>query len=216
MENLNYTPQANEAFKKLFITLLKGIYNTEQAILDALPTMIEAATTPELKETLQDHELVTRRQIMRLERIFRKLDLSVKKEPCAVMKTFSDITDKIIQVTPAGSMVRDAGLIVVAQQVEHYEIATYGGLIQFALAIDEYEIADLLEQTLEEEEDTDFELTQIGECHINLEASEEDENHSQQQEKKEEKKEKETKTSSSSTKSNSEAASKDKETKLKK
>lgn len=216
MKNSNYTSQASTEFKKLFITLLKGIYNTEHAIIEALPTLIKAATTQELKDTLQDHEIVTRRQIMRLERIFRKLDITPEKKSCSVMETFEAITKKIIQVTPDGSMVRDAGLIVVAQQIEHYEIATYGGLIQFALAIDAYEIADLLEQTLEEEEETDFELTQIGECHINLEASEDE--HSQKEENEEDDEsedEIEQKSSSSSTKRNSASATKDKGTKQK-
>lgn len=216
MKNSNYTSQASTEFKKLFIALLKGIYNTEHAIIEALPTLIKAATTQELKDTLQDHEIVTRRQIMRLERIFRKLDITPEKKPCSVMETFEAITKKIIQVTPDGSMVRDAGLIVVAQQIEHYEIATYGGLIQFALAIDAYEIADLLEQTLEEEEETDFELTQIGECHINLEASEDE--HSQKEENEEDNEsedEIEQKSSSSSTKRNSASATKDKGTKQK-
>ncbi|WP_410881301.1 ferritin-like domain-containing protein [Myroides sp. DW712] len=210
MKNSTDISETSPAFKTLFIKLLKGIYNTEHAIVDALPTLIQAATTQELKESFQDHELVTKRQIMRLERIFRKLDLTVEKQSCAVMETFEAITQKIIKVTPDNSMVRDAGLIVVAQQIEHYEIATYGGLIQFALAIEAYEIANLLEQTLEEEEDTDFELTQIGECHINLQASEE-ESHTQENEEKEEEK-----NSSSSTKRNSASATKDKETKLKK
>ena len=171
MENLNHTTEATAEFKALFITLLKGIYNTEQAILDSLPTFINAATTHQLKDAFQDHEIVTRKQIMRLERIFRHLHITPKKEACSMMETFDKIVQKIIKVTPDKSMIRDAGLIVVGQQIEHYEIATYGGLIQFALAIDEHELADLLEQTLVEEEETDCELTYIGECHLNLEAS---------------------------------------------
>jgi ferritin-like metal-binding protein YciE len=216
MKNSNYTSQASTEFKKLFITLLKGIYNTEHAIIEALPTLIKAATTQELKDTLQDHEIVTRRQIMRLERIFRKLDITPEKQPCSVMETFEAITKKIIQVTPDGSMVRDAGLIVVAQQIEHYEIATYGGLIQFALAIDAYEIADLLEQTLEEEEETDFELTQIGECHINLEASEDERSQKEENEEDNDSEDEiEQRSSSSSTKRNSASATKDKGAKQK-
>ncbi|MGS4344473.1 DUF892 family protein [Myroides odoratus] len=213
MKNSTDIPETSPAFKTLFIKLLKGIYNTEHAIVNALPTLIQAATTQELKESFQDHELVTKRQIMRLERIFRKLDLTVEKQSCAVMETFEAITKKIIKVTPDNSMVRDAGLIVVAQQIEHYEIATYGGLIQFALAIEAYEIANLLEQTLEEEEETDFELTQIGECHINLQASEEE---SLTEESEDDEEEKEATSSSSSTKRNSASATKDKETKPKK
>ncbi len=225
MENLNHTTEATTAFKTLFITLLKGIYNTEQAILESLPTLIKAATTHQLKDAFQDHEIVTRKQIMRLERIFRHLHITAKKEACSVMETFDKITQKIIKVTPDKSMVRDAGLIVVAQQIEHYEIATYGGLIQFALAIEEHELADLLEQTLEEEEQTDCELTYIGEYHINLEASgqgntqnmdqhEEEEEGEEHQHDDDDSSKQKTTTASKSTKSNSTSASKD--TKLKK
>jgi len=88
MENLNETSEGTHEFKMLFITLLKGIYNTENAILDSLPKLIKAATTIELKDAFQDHEIVTQRQIIRLERIFRNLDISIKKEPCTVMDTF--------------------------------------------------------------------------------------------------------------------------------
>jgi len=218
MENLNETSEGTHEFKMLFITLLKGIYNTENAILDSLPKLIKAATTIELKDAFQDHEIVTQRQIIRLERIFRNLDISIKKEPCTVMDTFDKITQKIIKVTPDNSMVRDAGLIVIAQQIEHYEIATYGGLIQFALAIEAFEIADLLEQTLEEEEHTDYELTQIGECCINLEASNEDDhNEDEDEQENEDNLEKSVpKTTSSRTNKNSESASKDKDSKAKK
>ncbi|EKB07241.1 hypothetical protein HMPREF9711_00551 [Myroides odoratimimus CCUG 3837] len=171
MKKSNNISKGASEFKDLFIHLLKGIYNTEHGILDSLPTMIEKATTHELKDTLKDHEIVTQRQIIRLEKIFRTLGITSEKESCLVMKTFDEVTQKIVKITKDGSMVRDAGLIVIAQQIEHYEIATYGGLIQFALAIEEYDIADLLEQTLDEEEQADCELTHIGECHINIEAS---------------------------------------------
>jgi ferritin-like metal-binding protein YciE len=81
--------------------------------------------------------------------------------------------DSIISETEEGTMTRDAALIIAAQKVEHYEIATYGGLVQLALTMKLERVADILEKTLREEEDTDQLLTFIAEAHINFEAEEE-------------------------------------------
>lgn len=82
--------------------------------------------------------------------------------------------EEIIESTPDGSATRDATLIIAAQKVEHYEIATYGGLVQIALTLEMNEIANLLEKTLQEEEDTDYNLTEIAESFINFEAATEE------------------------------------------
>ncbi len=102
--------------------------------------------------------------------------------------------ESIIKDTKEGSMTRDAALIMAAQKVEHYEIATYGGLVQLAITIGQQEVSDILDQTLMEEEDTDRLLTDIAEGHINIEAEEEKnyssrKNQSQQQGKEEEEEE---------------------------
>ncbi|WP_430612539.1 ferritin-like domain-containing protein [Flavobacterium sp. JP2137] len=167
--------KGEQEFEKLYHTLLKGIFHTEQAILKALPEMRTHATTQELQEAFEDHEIVTRKQIMRLERIFKTLNIDAKSEKCEIMDTYSKMVQKLLRETKDHSMVRDAGLIVIAQQIEHYEIATYGGLLQFALALNDHKSASLLEESLEEEEQTDMDLTEIAERDINLESAEEEE-----------------------------------------
>lgn len=82
--------------------------------------------------------------------------------------------EEIIKSTEEGSMTRDAALIIAAQKVEHYEIATYGGLVQLAITMGHDKAADLLDKTLQEEEDTDYNLTEIAETHINFDAQQED------------------------------------------
>ena len=89
---------------------------------------------------------------------------------CDAMQGLINEGEKIIEATPAGSMTRDAALIIAAQKVEHYEIASYGGLVQIALKFGYGEIADILDKTLQEEEDTDQDLTDIAETSINFAA----------------------------------------------
>lgn len=190
-----------KSFEKLFIQLLKGIYDSEKALLTALPKLKQATTTDELQEAFEDHELTTRKQVHRLDKIFRYMNVEYKGEKCEIIEMYSKVAEKIIKSTEDDSMVRDAGLIVVAQQVEHYEIATYGGLIQFALALGEDKVSDLLESSLMEEEETDDLLTEIAECCINMEAAEEDEvnsNEASDDENDEEKEDNATKTDSKS------------------
>lgn len=170
----NHHNNTEQDFEKLFHMLLKGIFNTENAILKSLPEMISNATTQELQEAFEDHELVTRKQVVRLERIFKTLKIDYKAEKCEVMDTYAKMVQKIIKETKDKSMARDAGLIVVAQQIEHYEIATYGGLLQFALALGDQKTASLLEISLQEEEQTDFDLTEIAERDINLDSMQDD------------------------------------------
>lgn len=160
---------------KFFTDALKDMYWAEKALTEALPKMQQAATTDELKEAFEDHTLQTRKHVSRLEKVFRLLDQPAEARKCEAMQGLIKEGETIIEETPEGSMTRDAALIIAAQKVEHYEIATYGGLVQLALTLGESEAADILEQTLEEEEDTDLLLTEIAEQHINFEAQEETE-----------------------------------------
>ncbi|RMZ60205.1 ferritin-like domain-containing protein [Chryseobacterium nematophagum] len=155
---------------KFFVTSLKDIYFAESEIVDALEKMQNAATTEELKEAFEDHQFQTKKQIKRLEKIFQLLDEKPEKKECAAIKGIIKEGEEIIKATEDGSMTRDAALIIAAQKVEHYEIATYGGLAQLAITMGHDKVADLLEQTLQEEEDTDYELTEIAETYINFDA----------------------------------------------
>ncbi len=136
--------------------------------------MQEAATTEELKDAFEDHQLQTKKHVSRLEKVFKILEEKAEKKECEAIKGIIKEGEEIIKSTEDGSMTRDAALIIAAQKVEHYEIATYGGLVQIALTLGYDKAADLLEQTLVEEEDTDEHLTEIAENYINFEAEQED------------------------------------------
>lgn len=170
-ENMN----SNKPLQKAFLDGLKDIYYSEFAIVEALPKMREAATTEELKDAFEDHELLTRRQITRLEKVFKSIKEEPEKKKCPAIEGIIKEGEEVIKSTPEGSMTRDAMLIIAAQKVEHYEIASYGGLAQMAITLGYNDAADLLERTLEEEEQTDLDLTDIAESFINFEAEEEDE-----------------------------------------
>ncbi|SHL24690.1 ferritin-like domain-containing protein [Chryseobacterium contaminans] len=164
----------NSNLRKFFISALKDIYFAENAIIEALDKMQEAATTEELKDAFEDHQLQTKKHVSRLEKVFKLLDEKPEKKECEAIKGIIKEGEEVIKSTEDGSMTRDAALIIAAQKVEHYEIATYGGLVQLALTMGHDKAADLLEETLQEEEDTDYHLTEIAETSINFEAEQED------------------------------------------
>lgn len=151
---------------------LKDIYYAEQQIAKALPKMQNACTTDELKEAFEDHLHQTNKQIKRLEKVFEKIGKKAEGKKCEAIEGILKEADNIISETKEGTMTRDAALIIAAQKVEHYEIATYGGLVQLAITVGQQDAADLLDKTLTEEEDTDWRLTDIAESFINIEAEE--------------------------------------------
>lgn len=159
---------------QFFVSALKDIYFAEDVIIEALDKMQKAATTEELKDAFEDHQLQTKKHLSRVEKVFRLLDETPEKKECEAIKGMIKECEEIIRSTDDGSMTRDAALIIAAQKVEHYEIATYGGLVQLALTMGHDTAANLLEQTLQEEEDTDYNLTEIAENYINFDAEQED------------------------------------------
>ena len=163
----------NSSLHKFFISALKDIYYAENAILEALEKMQDAATTDELKEAFEDHHLQTQKHVKRLEKVFGLIDEKPEKKECEAIKGIIKEGEEVIKSTEEGSMTRDAALIIAAQKVEHYEIATYGGLAQLAITMGHDKAAELLERTLQEEEDTDEELTEIAENFINFDAEKE-------------------------------------------
>jgi ferritin-like metal-binding protein YciE len=164
----------NSSLHKFFVSSLKDIYFAENAIIEALEKMQEAATTEELKDAFEDHQLQTKKHVSRLEKVFKLIDENPEKKECEAIKGIIKEGEEIIKATQEGSMTRDAALIIAAQKVEHYEIATYGGLAQLAITMGHDKVADLLEKTLQEEEDTDYNLTEIAETFINFDAEQED------------------------------------------
>ncbi|MCD6011674.1 MAG: ferritin-like protein [Flavipsychrobacter sp.] len=167
--------QQTTPFEKLFEDLLKDVYWAEQALVGALQKMSQAATTDELQSALEDHKFVTQKHISRLDRVFALLGKKPEGKKCDAMAGLIKEGEHVVEETPEGTMTRDAGLIIAAQKVEHYEIAAYGSLVQVALTLGHNQAAYLLEKTLLEEEYSDYMLTEIAETMINPMADSEDE-----------------------------------------
>jgi ferritin-like metal-binding protein YciE len=159
--------------EKFFVDQLNDIYYAENKILDGLKKMEQAATTGELKDAFKEHFTQTQKHVKRLERVFGLMNKKAEGKKCEAIEGIIKEAGSIIDETQDGTMTRDAALIFAAQKVEHYEIATYGGLVQFAITMGLHEAADILDRTLREEENTDSLLTEIAENDINLGAEQE-------------------------------------------
>lgn len=168
---------ANEGpmLEKFFYDSLKDIYWAEKHLTKALPRLSKAATSEELVTALEEHLEVTEGQIERLEQVFEILGKKAQAKKCEAMEGLTKEAQSIVEETEKGTSTRDVGIIMAAQKVEHYEIATYGGLAQLAKQMGLQEVADLLGQTLAEEKQTDENLTSIAENNINLKAEQEGE-----------------------------------------
>jgi ferritin-like metal-binding protein YciE len=163
-----FQPASGQYLEKFFLDQLKDIYYAEQKIVQSLPKMIEATTTDELREAFEDHLHQTQRHVRRLEKVFEVLGQKAEGKKCEAIEGIAREAEQIIRETEENTMTRDAALIMAAQKVEHYEIASYGGLVQLAITMGQYEAAEILDRTLMEEEDTDLLLTEIAECEINV------------------------------------------------
>lgn len=153
----------------LFVDELKDLYSAENQILKALPKMVKAASHPELQQAFQQHLEQTREHVARLEKIFDKLDASPRGKKCKAMEGLIE-EGKEIMDEDAEPSVLDAALIGAAQRVEHYEIAGYGCVRTYARLLGDEQSANLLQQTLDEEGETDKKLTQLAESVINVHA----------------------------------------------
>lgn len=153
---------------------LKDIYDAEKQLTKALPKMIKKASSPELKEAFEEHLQQTEQHLQRLEQVFGHLEMPAKGKKCEGMKHLIEEGESMISEAEDDDT-RDAILIAAAQKVEHYEIASYGTLRTWANLLDKSEAAALLEETLEEEKETDQKLTGIAESSVNQAAADEDE-----------------------------------------
>lgn len=160
-------------FHEFFVDELKDIYWAEKHLVKALPKMKKAATSPELASAFEKHTEETTTHIATLEQVFALLEEKPQAKKCDAMEGLLKEADGIIEDTDAGTMIRDAGLILAAQKVEHYEIATYGTLVVFAQNMGHTEVAELLQFTLDNEKATDVALTEVAESFINEQAASE-------------------------------------------
>ena len=161
-ENENNTAEKKQGLMKVFLEEIKDIYGAEKQLLQALPELAEAADSDELTEAFETHLEQTRQHAKRLEQVFSMLGEDRETKKCKAMEGLIEEGKEIIKDFEKGP-VRDCALIISAQKVEHYEIAAYGSLCELAEVMGKHKIANLLDTTLEEEEETDALLTGIAE-----------------------------------------------------
>jgi ferritin-like metal-binding protein YciE len=162
-----------EALEKLLTDELQDLYDAEQQLVKAIPKLIEAANSAELQRALKQHLSVTEKQVTRLEQVFSELGEKAQRKPCkgmaGIISEGSEMLDEDLE-----DSTMDAAIISAAQKVEHYEIASYGTVRTLAQTLGNDEVAELLEETLEEEKEADRLLTEIAEASINVEAASEE------------------------------------------
>jgi len=170
----NRSEMQSSQLMKLFEEELKDIYWAEKALTKAIPKMVKNATSAELIEALENHLLETEEQVKRVEQVFELTGKKAVAKKCEAMEGLIKEAEEIMEECEEGAM-RDAGIISAGQKVEHYEIASYGTLRQFAETLGLADAAALLEETLNEEKVADEKLTEVAVSAINVEASEEEE-----------------------------------------
>lgn len=156
--------------KELFLEELKDIYYAEKLALKAMARMMKAATSDQLRSAYQQHITETEGQIERLNQVFQHMGIPAKAKKCEAMEGLVKEAQQAIEDTDKGTATRDAALIISSQKAEHYEIASYGSLTALAKIMGRNEVAQLFQQTLEEEKRTDEKLSQLAESTINIKA----------------------------------------------
>lgn len=156
---------------KLFVDELKDIYWAEKALTKAIPKMIKKASSQELISALENHLEETKNQVTKLEEVFESIDKKASAKKCDAMAGLIEEAEGIMEECEEGPMC-DAGIISAAQKVEHYEIASYGTLRQFAKTLSLGKAAKMLEEILNEEKAADEKLSEVATATINIEAAE--------------------------------------------
>ncbi len=158
-----------ESLNDLFVDELRDLYNAENQLVNALPKMAAAASSPDLRNALEEHLNQTKNQIQRLDKVFQTLDVPHKGKECVGMKGIIQEGAEVLKENAAPT-VKDAGIITAAQKTEHYEIAGYGSVCTFAEQLGYREQARLLKENLSEEKKADELLSKIAERHVNEQA----------------------------------------------
>lgn len=153
--------------KKLYIHELKDLYSAETQLLEAIPKMIAATSHDDLKKAFAEHLEETKDHAGRLEEIFAKYEFEPGGHRCEAMNGLIKECDELLK-SDIEPEVLDAALIAAAQRVEHYEMAGYGTARAYAEKMGEYEVADILQKTLDEESHANQTLTRIAERSINF------------------------------------------------
>lgn len=164
-------PVNDSMLQEFFTEEIKDIYYAEKHIIKTLPKMMKAATSPVLKTAFQEHLDVTKTHVSRLEKVFELVGKKPQVKKCEAIEGITKEGERIIEETEKGTATRDVGLILAAQKMEHYEIATYGGLAQLAATLGMDKAAEHLNATLDEEKEADSMLSDIAENDINYHAA---------------------------------------------
>ena len=151
-----------KTLRETFLEELADIYDAEKQLVKALPKMAKAAQNDELRQGFEEHLEQTEEHVQRVEQVFQQMNEKAKSRKCKAMAGLIEEGQDFIR-EKAG----DAALISAAQKVEHYEIAAYGSLKSWAESLQEHEVVNLLDETLEEEKNTDEKLTEIAESVVN-------------------------------------------------
>lgn len=159
-----------KSLEDFLIEELKDLYSAEKQIIKALPKMVKASSSQELKDAFENHLRETENQVQRLEQISKNFGKALTGKKCKAMEGLLEEGKEIME-QDAAPAVRDAALIAAAQKVEHYEIASYGCARTYARLLDQSEAEELLQETLDEEANADKLLTEIAE-NLNVEALE--------------------------------------------
>lgn len=160
----NQNPADDEgALHDLFTDLLKDIYWTEKMLVRKLPEVQESATSEALKKAIGEHYEVTRKQVQKVEQVFTSIGEDARSKKCEAMMGLVKEMEELISETDDETLTRDVAIIIAAQKVEHYEIASYGGMIAIAKVLGYQEAATLLNEIMEEEKEADAGLTAVAE-----------------------------------------------------
>jgi ferritin-like metal-binding protein YciE len=165
---------AMETLEQLFEETLRDIYYAEKAILKNLPKMAKKASSEDLAAAFEEHIGQTEGQVERLEQIFEMMGKAARGKRCPAMDGLAEEAAEIMQ-DAKNDTVRDAGMLAAAQSVEHYEISRYGTLAAWAEKLGMTEAAALLQETLQEEKDTDAKLSELAMSEVNIAADDEEE-----------------------------------------
>ena len=158
-----------DTLKTLYIDELRDLYNAENQLIKALPKMAKAASSEELQDAFEKHLEQTKTHVERLEEVFEEIDEKPKGKTCKAMKGLIEEGSEILHEDGEESVI-DAGIIVAAQKVEHYEIASYGSVRTFAQLLGKDSSAELLQTTLDEESEANELLNKLTEDIVNPEA----------------------------------------------
>jgi ferritin-like metal-binding protein YciE len=155
-----------DTLQKLFLNELRDLYHAEQQLVRALPKMAKAANSAELKDALETHLKETEGHVDRLEEVFQLMDETPRAKVCQAMKGLLEEGAELLEEEGEESVI-DAGIIVAAQKVEHYEMAGYGSVRTFAELLGEDQVSELLQETLDEESHANELLTDLAQRVVN-------------------------------------------------